>query len=126
MFGSVAALALLLLTGTPASAANWVKIPTKAERTYYIDASSILVRGTFRDVWEKTVIDVTDPRRVTVEITRWRYDCARRRGTMLYSASYLKGGALVDSAGVPEGQRIWDDILPNSIAAVELKIACSR
>jgi hypothetical protein len=126
VFGRVAATTLFLLIGTPATAANWVKFGPKAERTYYIDVGSIRVRGNFRDVWEKTVIDVTDPRRVSVDIVRWRYDCARRRSTMLYSGGYLKGGDLVDSAGIPESQRVWDDVLPTSIATAALKLACSH
>ena len=126
MFLRVAALALLLFVGTPAAAANWVKVRTRPAHTTYIDASSILVRGKFRDVWEKTVENVADPKRVSIEITRWRYDCARRRGMMLYSAGYLKSGTLVDNGGVPEGHRIWNDIMPTSIAEALLKLACSR
>jgi hypothetical protein len=104
----------------------WVKVRTKGESTYDIDGSSILIHGAFRDVWEKTVNDVADPRRVTTEISRWRYDCAKRRSTMLYTAGYLKNGTMVDAGGIPEVQRIWDNVLPNTIAAANLKLACSR
>ena len=126
MFARLVSIMLLLPVGTPASAADWVKIRTKAERTYYIDANSIVARGVFRDVWEKTVIDVPDSTKVSVDVGRWRYDCAKRRSTMLYSGSYLKDATSVDGAGIPSSQRIWDDVRPASVAAAALDFACSR
>ena len=116
---------LLAASPTPV-AANWVKVRLLPARTIYVDTGSILVRGNSREVWEKTVENVTDPKRVSVEISRWRYDCAKRRDMMLYSEAYLKSGALVDSGGIPKSQRIWDDVRPASTAEALLKFACSR
>jgi hypothetical protein len=119
-------LAAANVDAAPAASAKWVKVKSTPARTIYVDTSSIRVGGNFSDVWEKTVENVTKPKRVSVEIDRWRYDCAKRRATLLYSESHLKSGALVDSAGIPESQRIWDDIRPTSAAAASLKFACSR
>jgi hypothetical protein len=114
-----------LLAAGPTKA-NWVQVQSKPGRTIYIDANSIRVRGDFKDVWEKTVEDVTAPERVSVSIDLWRYDCAKRRDTMLYLESYLKDGTLVNSAGIPESQREWNDTIPTSTAGRVLKIVCSR
>ena len=56
----------LLAASSPPATANWVKVRTEPAGATYIDANSILVRGKFREVWAKTVTNVTDPRRVSV------------------------------------------------------------
>lgn len=129
MSAKAAAVALLLFLGTPAAAANWVKVESKPARTTYVDASSIRVRGYVREAWEKTVETPTgpiDPRRVLVDISRWRYDCARRRSMLLFSEGVLRDGTVVDSGGVPASQRNWDDVLPTSTAAATLRFTCSH
>lgn len=115
-----------LLAESRTAAANWVEVKSTPARTIYVDTGSIRVRGNFRDAWEKTVENVTAPERVSVKIYLWRYDCSTRRDMLLYSESYLRSGTLVTSAGVPESQRFWDDIIPTSAAAATLEFVCSR
>lgn len=119
-------LAAANVDAAPSARAKWVEVKSTPARTIYVDTGSIHVRGDLRDVWEKTVENVTKPERVAVEIDRWRYDCRKQRATLLYAESYLKSGALADSAGIPESQRIWNDVRPASPAAALLKFACSR
>jgi hypothetical protein len=123
-----ALLSLVPISGLSAARQNpnWVKVRSTPRGTYYVDVRSIRVRGNSRDYWDKTVYDVTDPKRVSVDITRWRVDCANHRDMMLYSEAFLKSRTFAGGAGIPESQRIWENIIPTSTAAVLLKFVCSR
>lgn len=116
----------LLAVNPAAAAAKWVAVKSTSEETIYVDANSIRIRGPLRDVWVKFVENVTDPRRVAVGITRFRFDCTKRRMMMLYNGGYLRNGTLVDAAGIPESQRYWDDIGPAGEAVAPMKFACAR
>jgi hypothetical protein len=103
-----------------------VKVDTNPPFTTYADATSVKTRGKFRDVWDKTVEDVTDPGRVEVTITRWRFNCVKRQGTMLFSEGFLKSGAFFGSRSIPATEQVWDDVPAGTTADALMKFACSR
>jgi len=109
-----------------AAKATWVKVDTNPPFTTYADTASVRVRGKVRDVWDKTVEAVTDPGRVEVTLTRWRFNCVKRQGTMLFSEGFLKSGAAFGSRAIPESERVWDDVLPGTTAEALMKFACAR
>ena len=128
MITSVAA-SLLLFTASEAcsteTAHKWAKVKSGSGFTHYVDTKSIRVRGNLRDAWEKSVEIGGPAERISTSISRWRYDCKHRRSQLIYSESYLRDGTLVNSAGVPESQRIWDGIVPKSRAAASLQFVCA-
>lgn len=103
-----------------------VNIQTRRNTTSYIDRASIQGRGNIREVWEKDVVDVADPRRAATNIMHWEYDCAKRRAALTFSEGFLKDGTSLGGLGIPVSQRIWDDIQPRSPAAAMLQFACSH
>jgi len=116
----------LLAESLPKAASKWVKIQSNPAATTYLNASSIRVRGKYKDVWEKVVWNTTDPKRSAASITLVRIDCGGRRNTILFSGAYLKNGDLVDAAGIPESQREWDEIAPKSPADEAMKFVCVK
>lgn len=116
----------LLAEIPPNAASKWVKIRSNPAATTYLNASSIRVLGKYRDVWEKVVWNTTDPKRSAATITLVRIDCIGRRNAILFSGEYLRNGSLVDAAGIPEKQREWDEVTPQSPAAMTMKFACAR
>jgi hypothetical protein len=115
----------LMLTG--AAWAEWIKVVSSNEDTYYFDPSTIRVEGDKRKVWE--LIDSKLRNKYGAFSVRLRneYDCKREKVQILsateHSEAMARGKTLSNEQYATED---WSDIPPNTSAENMLKIVCAK
>jgi hypothetical protein len=117
-------LALLLVTGS--AWAEWLKVGSSTEDTFYFDSSTIRVEGDKRKVWE--LVDYKERDKYGAFSARMRneYDCKREvqiLSATLHSKSMAAGKTLSNEQYTTED---WSDVPPATSALTVLKIVCAK
>ena len=118
-------LASLLLNGS--AWAEWVKVGSSTEDTFYFDSSTIRVEGDKRKVWVLFDYKQRDKYGAFSARTRNEYDCKGEKlqilSATLHSESMAAGKTLSNKQYTTED---WSDIPPNTFAENLLKIVCAK
>jgi len=118
-------LASLLLNGS--AWAEWVKVGSSSEDTFYFDSSTIRVEGDKRKVWVLFDYKQRDKYGAFSARMRNEYDCKGEKlqilSATLHSESMAAGKTLSNKQYTTED---WSDIPPNTFAENLLKIICAK
>ena len=118
-------LTALMLTG--AAWAEWVKVGSSTEDTFYFDSSTIRVEGDKRKVWVLFDYKQRDKYGAFSARMRNEYDCKGEKlqilSATLHSESMAAGKTLSNKQYTTED---WSDIPPNTFAENLLKIVCAK
>lgn len=116
---------LLLVTG--AAWAEWEKVTTTAQATFYIDRATIRKDGNLRRIWWLTDYKQRDTSGAMSVRQMDEYDCKGERRRQLSSSEHaepMTGGKELASNG--ENPRGWRQIPPGTIGESLLKMLCAQ
>ena len=122
---------LMLMAVSAGAMAEWTKISggVSTNTFSYADLSSIRKSGSTAKIWilidHNEVKTTPNGKSYLSVMERFEYDCneEKSRGLSIYFYSgNMKNGDIVESVDTEENQ--WHSILPESVGATHLKIAC--
>ena len=115
------------VTLSASTLAEWTRVETAGENTFYIDYTSIRKDGNRRAVWEIQDLNQRSTKGVMSRRSRNEYDCNAEKNRILsisvHSESMAGGETLASgTASAPT----WGDISPGSPFDRILKIVCAK
>lgn len=127
-----AGLIALMLLSSAANATEWLEVGADTEAKYYIDLDSIVVDGENVTVQKRGIYThvLTDnlagrPTVFKETIGSVEIDCARRINRITQIDMIGEGGEVAWSSG-PMKKRMWEDVRPNTHAAITVETVCAR
>jgi hypothetical protein len=115
-------LATMLLTSSPAAAADWKLVSEDPIADQYVELKSLVVEGSTRTIWVKYIF--SEP---LFPITNWRsrevFDCTRRRTRILTTLTYAGERHLGSISRADENK--WIDLPPDSKGEAVLEKVCA-
>jgi hypothetical protein len=119
---------MILLSIVSCSAmAEWTKIGSTSDMTYYGDPSTIRKKGNLIKMWVLTdykTFQETRGGKIKSMKNQEEYDCNEEQFRIVYVSSYFEGMGEGGVAENGEGSGKWLPIAPFSVGASKWKFAC--
>jgi len=119
----------LLVLGSGPAYAGWVKVSDEAEKTVYVDPTTIRRNSNLVKMWQfydyKTVQTVGGVRFLTAK-EQWEFDCAEERSRVLelkgFSGNMGSGTVVYTTSQVGK----WVPVMPGTVGQTVWKLACGK
>jgi len=119
-------LACVLATSAASAMAEWTRVGETDAATFYLDYKTIRKDGNLRKVW--AVVDLNQPHESGLMSRRHKneYDCKaeRWRSSSIsgHSQNMTRGETLWNESSATS----WQDIAPDTVSELILKIVCAK
>lgn len=119
-------LILLLTLSLPASAAEWVRVPTPGDGDqYYYDRSKLFINGDEITYWKKATFRTAQPVKsqfAASGLFRERINCAEHTLKLISYLLYAADGTTIEYVAANEGEAA--PIIPDTLGDIFEKTAC--
>ncbi|MCW5620783.1 MAG: hypothetical protein KIS79_06740 [Burkholderiales bacterium] len=127
MRAAIAALALTgLLSATPASAAEWTRVPARDQHEHYYDRAKLVIEGDHVTYWRRVIFRTAQPVSGGLARTamyRERIDCAQHTHRTLGYLLYGQDGNVLDNVYAPDAAA--EPIIPETVGDRFERLMCA-
>lgn len=118
-------LGLLLVQSLPASAADWIRVPTADVHQHYYDRAKLGIDGEEITYWRRVTFKTPQPSKngpATMAMYRERIDCARHTHRTLGYLLHGQDGSVIENVYTPDAHP--EPIVPETVGDKFEQLMC--